>query len=456
MSSDSSGEISTIDQVIHRLGEIIDWAKLNNSRVGYFAALYLRVTNTIKSKIGTGYFDDDARMERLDVNFAHRYFLAFDQWCAKDPNINAAWDLAFKAVENEDLIVVQHLLLAMNPHINIDLGSAAAAIAPGSAINDLKDDFMKINDVLGSIVPTVIDEIGDISPLIHLVNDLAEDEEEIIINFSMKVAREFAWTLAKLLARGSEEEQKIILAENSRIVTALSEKVIEPGQVIESVLETIRAVESKSVLANIDVLNTGNPMPNLQDLLEKLAAWSGEGTPPNKVYYFDVAQGTWTGTFNFKVTSWSNLWKSGIGLKNIFLVTSMAVVQKIFGDGTISSVIQVFPKKGKAGVAHNTFHIKKAGITLFRSDEDYILSPNGTGVTVDAHVRFGPIPFLFKEHDVYPATIYDGGMRAVYFIKLLATQFLGNYTVAQDRKQVHSVLTSSFAVADETLNKEPT
>ncbi|MEE8586675.1 MAG: hypothetical protein V3T83_17680 [Acidobacteriota bacterium] len=66
---------------------------------------------------------------------------------------------------------------------------------------------------------------------------------------------------------------------------------------------------------------------------------------------------------------------------------------------------------------------------------------------------FGPIRFLFREHDIYPATIYDGGMRALYYIKLLGTDFIGKYQVREDRNQVHSVLENEWAIVDETLNR---
>ncbi|MEM8934102.1 MAG: hypothetical protein AAGE94_23115, partial [Acidobacteriota bacterium] len=69
------------------------------------------------------------------------------------------------------------------------------------------------------------------------------------------------------------------------------------------------------------------------------------------------------------------------------------------------------------------------------------------------HVRFGPIPFLFREHDVYPAVIFDGGFRALYDIKLLGGRFTGRYQVRADRRQVHSLLENDWALADEVMDK---
>ena len=60
----------TIDQVIRQLDDIIDWSIRNDSRLGYFAALYRKVTLQVKSGITDGFFEDAERMERLDVIFA--------------------------------------------------------------------------------------------------------------------------------------------------------------------------------------------------------------------------------------------------------------------------------------------------------------------------------------------------------------------------------------------------
>lgn len=39
---------TSIDEVVSQLTTIVDWSKDENSRIGYFAALYLKVTVQIK------------------------------------------------------------------------------------------------------------------------------------------------------------------------------------------------------------------------------------------------------------------------------------------------------------------------------------------------------------------------------------------------------------------------
>ncbi|GAA4278639.1 DUF5995 family protein [Aquimarina mytili] len=444
----------SIDQAIKKLESIIQWSIDHSNRVGYFTSLYLRVTQTVKSKIGTGYFDNDERLEKLDVQFAARYFKVVEQFQNNDPGLPKAWAIAFNAIHNDELLIVQHLLLAMNPHINIDLGAAAAEIAPGDAIHDLHDDFQKVNTILSSIMPTVLDELSALSPLLHLLEDITEQKEEAIINFSMKVARDFAWKLAVELAPLSEPDKQVIIEHKNIGIAKLGEKIIEPGFMAESILKIIKAVEIKNVDQIIDTLNAGNELYELTEQHDVILSPEALQKAPNQIYYFQTAMGTWTGDFNFKIKSWSKMFGASISWKNKMLLTMMGLFQKIIGNATIKSIITTFPNQGKAGVAKNDFRIHRGWFTLFVSKEDYILSPNGKGVAVDAHVRFGPFSFFFKEHDVYPAVIYENGFKALYHIDLLGTKFIGDYTVRADQKQVYSVLENDWAKAEETLNKQ--
>jgi hypothetical protein len=70
----------TIHDVIDELGEIIAECQQTNSRMGYFPAMYRKVTVRIKEGIENGRFDDPERLEHLDVVFAQRYLEAYRQY----------------------------------------------------------------------------------------------------------------------------------------------------------------------------------------------------------------------------------------------------------------------------------------------------------------------------------------------------------------------------------------
>ncbi len=49
---------TTIDEVVARIDDIIDQSRADNSRIGYFAALYRKVTVGVRDGIAAGEFED--------------------------------------------------------------------------------------------------------------------------------------------------------------------------------------------------------------------------------------------------------------------------------------------------------------------------------------------------------------------------------------------------------------
>ena len=141
----------TIDDVVPQLEAIIDWAHATKSRLGYFPALYRKMTLAVQAGINAGVFDDNARMAHIGVAFANRYLAAFDQYQnGKRPT--QAWLFSFAAAQRWWPTVVQHLLFGMNAHINLDLGIAVARSVPPESLDQVRDDFNRINNILADLI----------------------------------------------------------------------------------------------------------------------------------------------------------------------------------------------------------------------------------------------------------------------------------------------------------------
>jgi hypothetical protein len=78
---------------------MIDLARREKSRLGYFAALYRNVTIKEYEGILAGSFEDGARMERLDVAFANRYLDAFGRY-HRGEELNKCWRTSFRAAQS--------------------------------------------------------------------------------------------------------------------------------------------------------------------------------------------------------------------------------------------------------------------------------------------------------------------------------------------------------------------
>ena len=243
----------TIDEVIHALDKIIDWAISNKSRQGYFAALYRKVTIQVKEGIETDFFDDGPRMERLDVLFANRYLDAFENYHSAGPLIQS-WKLAFDASQNRWPIVLQHLMLGMNAHIDLDLGIAAAETVEQGTIEDLKADFYKINTVLASLVDEVQAELAQVWRPLKWLDQWAGGADEALANLGMKIFRGHAWEVAQELSVLAGEAKEKRIQELDEKVVKMGRQVLKPGFVIRLLLLLIRMGELRSVSKVIQIL----------------------------------------------------------------------------------------------------------------------------------------------------------------------------------------------------------
>jgi hypothetical protein len=226
---------ATIDAVLASLDAIIERSIATSDRRGFFAAVYKRVTLAVRAGIAAGDFDDGPRMERFDVIFANRYLDAYDGYERGD-RTSVAWRRTFDAARTDDLFVLQHLLLGMNAHITLDLGIAAAAVAPGASFQALQGDFNRINDVLASLLGTVENELVSIvgrweAPAGALLGFLEGDAHGVERSAAMLVmtrARSAAWQFATGLAAVDPADTDALSAR----ITQQDEQTTETGEVV--------------------------------------------------------------------------------------------------------------------------------------------------------------------------------------------------------------------------------
>ncbi|MXS84024.1 hypothetical protein ABD07_13115 [Nitrosomonas oligotropha] len=192
-------------------------------------------------------------MERLDVIFANRYIRAcYLRQTGQTPT--QCWTRAFDATGQWWPIVLQHLLLGMNAHINLDLGIAAAETVPPGELQNLKGDFEKINQLLASLVGGVQDELAEIWPILGFSNRNLGNVETAIINFSMKKARDAAWSFAEKLSPLSEAQRKQAIVEKDVMMALFSNVISHPGFYGSLIIGIIRLGERGTTRQRIEIL----------------------------------------------------------------------------------------------------------------------------------------------------------------------------------------------------------
>lgn len=188
-----------IDGVVRALDDIIETCHRDGSRLGYFPAMYRKTTLEVKRGLEEGRFRDPELLERLDVVFAERYLEAFRQG-ERGEEPAAAWAYAFRMASSTQPTVIQHLLLGMNAHINLDLAISAVDVAPGTSLASLKHDFDVINDILGELVDRVQEDLAGVFPLVRALDFLCLRFDETAVHLAVRRARASAWEKAMVLA----------------------------------------------------------------------------------------------------------------------------------------------------------------------------------------------------------------------------------------------------------------
>ena len=248
--------VSTIDELLSELEVIIAESAKKGERAGYFATLYHKVTSKVKEGIDRNDFENGPRMEKLDVLFANRYLSALHQWRNKLP-LSASWKIAFEASEKSSILLIQHLLLGINAHINLDLGVAAVETIQAGQIQDIHKDFDAINAILGALTYEVIHDINRISPLLSLIGKHSGNTESLLIQFSIGNARDGAWVFAEDLSQKAGTDYTACIAQRDKDIATLANSLITLKGFIRFTIWIIHLFELKNVKKVIQILNTG-------------------------------------------------------------------------------------------------------------------------------------------------------------------------------------------------------
>ena len=243
-------QATNIDDVLVKLKGVIDNHRDRGSPLVFFPAVYRATTARVRAGIQNGSFVDGARMERLATTFANRYLAALDAAAAAGGVGPArAWQVTFAAATRQHTMILQHVLLGMNAHINFDLPLAVIAAANGGEIADLEQDFQAINSILASLLEPVQAVIDRFSPLLNILDRVGGRTDEQLVTFSINTARDESWHEATRLADESAEQRERSILSLDRRVALLAERIIVPDGALGMASSLIARTESADIVS---------------------------------------------------------------------------------------------------------------------------------------------------------------------------------------------------------------
>jgi len=246
--------ILPIDSAVEQLDLIIDDALRNADRIGYFTALYERITTNIRRSVVAGtVFQNSSRMSLFDLTFAQRFL---DAWSQHQNAVtpSSCWQVAFDILNNSKPLAVQHIMLGMNAHINFDLGIATAQMARSpEGLKSLHDDYLILNEILWRFTNVMEVSLSEISPRLGKIIHVAPMLEAVMYDFGIFVAREWAWEMAVELVTEPENWDAIVARRDAQ-VTAIGKALFPLPGLLGKMEEWIREAESNDIRQNIVLL----------------------------------------------------------------------------------------------------------------------------------------------------------------------------------------------------------
>jgi hypothetical protein len=205
---------------------------------GYFTAMYARVTGRIGAAIDADRFADGERMDEFATAFASYYLFP----ARGEVTAPRCWQVTWDVAGDDRLLIVQHLLLGINAHVNHDLALTVVEVATARGeIGSIRPDFNAVNQVLAETYQELVADLGLVSRWAIAASTLGGGDA---FNFSLRVAREQAWQAAVAMHGLDDEGLRSYQGELDRLVTVLAYLVTRPPTVTRPLIWLARRFES--------------------------------------------------------------------------------------------------------------------------------------------------------------------------------------------------------------------
>ncbi len=213
-------EFMSVAEVAERLEQIEKYCRRRRDPRGIFATAYLQITRAIEAEIVRNRFRDNEWVARYLVRFGNLYRQALLAYERKDYGlVPRAWRIAFDTACAGRGLVIQHLLLGINAHINYDLALTLEAVGIDPDRQDKYADHTHVNDILEAATDQLKSSVsGMYAPVLERLDWIGGRIDDELARFSIERARDHAWSFAVALqaAKGDTERGLLLRALDSQ------------------------------------------------------------------------------------------------------------------------------------------------------------------------------------------------------------------------------------------------
>lgn len=180
---------------------------------GVFTTAYLHITRSINNAFGSNTFLGDEWTRSYLTRFANLYREAVLNYeNQKTELVPKSWLASFELAKNKEGLIIQHLLLGINAHINHDLAIALFDIKIDPERDHKYADHTNVNLILEKATDGLKHEVAEkYAPILNRLDQGLGTLDDEITEFSIPKAREHAWSFAIALTAAQSDIEREIL-----------------------------------------------------------------------------------------------------------------------------------------------------------------------------------------------------------------------------------------------------
>jgi len=203
----------SVKEVKNALEHFEIWCLENGDLRGVFATAYLQITRAISEEISKESFNNNDWSEHYLIRFANLYREALLNYEGKtSKNVPKSWIVAFDLAQKQEGLIIQHLTLGINAHINHDLALALNDVGIDSNREEKYQDHVRINHILEQATDNLKRSVSEkYAPILKRLDRGLGTVDDKITVFSISKAREHAWTMAVALSSARSAIERNLL-----------------------------------------------------------------------------------------------------------------------------------------------------------------------------------------------------------------------------------------------------
>jgi Family of unknown function (DUF5995) len=192
-----------------------------------FSHVYALLTRALDRDLAGAHPEHLESIRALARPFAERYFTALDAWDAgRRDEVSPGWRIVFERIVTRRTSPIEDLVVGTYAHIVHDLPYALAGMAEGARLGPIAP-YQHVSGVIAAAMEDITDDVGRrYTPWIGWLDQLAGDDDEVLTDYGIRVARGMAWYNAeRLLDPETRAETRRALDRSTEVFVR---RVLEP------------------------------------------------------------------------------------------------------------------------------------------------------------------------------------------------------------------------------------